>query len=136
MKQIIPNQDSVAIESPAAASIRADWKDSTPEEIKNEIARTRAHMDARLSDLGRKLKPRVNLKRLQIPAAALFLALSGLLIFRALRPRPFKAKAKAKVTRLKVKSAGMLDYLRTLKMLTTIVRKGKPAVFIVEPGKS
>ncbi|MDQ3001828.1 MAG: hypothetical protein M3Y08_11285 [Fibrobacterota bacterium] len=136
MNQIIPNQASLAIESPVAASIRVDLKDSSPESIKNEIARTRAHMDVRLSDLGKKLKPRVNLKRLQIPAAGLFLALSGLLIFRAVRPRTFKVKAKAKVTRLKVKSAGMFDYLRTLKLLTTIVRKGKPAVFIVEPGKS
>jgi hypothetical protein len=136
MKRILPRDTPAVIDSSAAARTKTDWNHSSPDEIKYEIARTRAHMDERLSDLGRKLKPRVNLKRLQIPAAAVFAAVTGLLIFRAVRPRPFKVKAKAKVTRLKVKSAGMFDYLRALKMLTTVVRKGKPAVFIVEPGKS
>ena len=122
---------------------RLDWHDASPDEIKAEIARTRAHMDERLSDLGRKLKPKVNMKRLQSPVAALSIAVAGFLLFRALRPKSklvawSRSKHKrpgARIERLKVKSAGMFDYVRALRMLMTVVRKGKPAVFIVEPGK-
>ncbi|MDB5102830.1 MAG: hypothetical protein JWP91_519 [Fibrobacteres bacterium] len=121
---------------------RIDWNDASPDEIKAEIARTRAHMDARLSDLGRKFKPKVNVKRARIPAAVLAAALTGFLLFRAFRPKSKlvswsrrKKPASARMQRLKVKSAGMADYVRAIGLVMNVIRKGKPAVFIVEPGK-
>jgi hypothetical protein len=130
-----------ATESPAlkhdASSV--DWHAASPDQIKAEIARTRAHMDERLSDLGRKIRPRINPKWVQIPLASLFALATGFIIFRAVRPKSKlaawsrKSHPSARVQRLKIKSAGMFDYIHALRLLSTIVRKGKPAVFIVEP---
>jgi hypothetical protein len=42
---------------------------------------------------------------------------------------------RSKVTRLKVRSAGVRDRIHALRLVLSMIRKGKPAVFIVEPGK-
>lgn len=115
-----------------------DWNSATPDEIKAGIARTRAHMDERLSDLGRKIRPGDKLRRAKLPLAAGAAALCALLAYRAARAviqsRSERRRPKAGINRLKVKSAGMFDYIRALRLLATTVRKGKPAVFIVDPG--
>ena len=115
-----------------------DWNGATPDEIKAGIARTRAHMDERLSDLGRKIKPGANLRRAKIPLAAAAAALCALLAYWAARS-VVKARSenhgpKAGINRLKVKSAGVFDYVRALRLLATTIRKGKPGIFIVDPG--
>ncbi|HKP96667.1 MAG TPA: DUF3618 domain-containing protein [Fibrobacteria bacterium] len=127
---------------------QVDWFQAGPDEIKAEIARTRAHMDALLSQLGRKFKPRLNLSRLQVPLAALFLAVSGIVVFRAIRRRS-KPKAwtdrfgerigriqnSAKAKRPEVRSAGILDQVRALRLAASAARSGKPAIYIVEPRR-
>jgi hypothetical protein len=137
----------------ATPALEVDWFQASPDEIKSEIARTRAHMDLLLSQLGRKLRPKIfvsklKLARLQIPLAALFIAVSGIVVFRAIRPEPkpkawmgkFQGKLgriqnSAKVKRLEVRSAGLFDQIRALRLAAAVARKGKPAVFIVEPRK-
>ena len=115
-----------------------DWSSASPDEIKAGIALTRAHMDERLTDLGRKIRPGEKLRKAKIPLAAGAAALCALLAYRAARSA-IKARSerhgpKAGIKRLKVKSAGMFDYVRALRLLATTIRKGKPGVFIVDPG--
>ena len=137
----------------ATPALQVDWFQASPDEIKEEIARTRAHMDLLLSQLGRKLRPKLfisklKLARLQMPLAALFIAISGVVVFRAIRPKS-KPKAwmgrfnrqigriqtSAKVKRLEVRSAGILDQFRALRLAASVARKGKPAIYIVEPRR-
>ena len=124
-----------------------------PDQLKAEIAHTREHMDDLLGQLGRKLKPRfrvsrAQLSRVQIPLAVLFLSVAAFVIFRAVRPRS-KPKAwmdrfdkkigrlqnSAKVKRLEVRSAGLFDQIRALRLAASVARSGKPAIYIVEPRK-
>jgi hypothetical protein len=95
-------------------------------------------MDERLSELGRKIRPGEKLRRAKLPLAAGAAALGALLAYRAARAviqsRSERHGPKAGINRLRVKSAGMFDYIRALRLLATTVRKGKPAVFIVDPG--
>jgi hypothetical protein len=127
---------------------KIDWYRASPDEIKAEIARTRSHMDEHLAQLGRKIKPKMNLKRMQIPVAALSVMMAGFLVFRLIRRRSKlktwsgrvqagvrSAGANAKVKRLKVRSAGFLDQVRAVRLAVDVARKGKPAIFIVEPRK-
>lgn len=133
----------------SASALKVDWFRAEPDEIKAEIARTRAHMDEHLSQLGRKLKPRVNVSRLQIPFAAAFMALAGALLTRRFlfrsRRRTWmgmpvtdsrKPRSGIKADRFRVRSAvGALDNIRALQLAYAVARKGKPAVYIVEPRK-
>ena len=115
-----------------------DWNTASPDEIKAGIERTRAHMDERLTDLGRKIRPGARLRKAKIPLAAGAAALCALLAYRASRAvvksRSERHGAKAGIKRLKVKSAGMFDYILALRLLATTIRKGKPGIFIVDPG--
>lgn len=119
-----------------------DLNSASPDEIKAGIARTRAHMDERLTDLGRKIRPgaklRIRMRRAKIPLAAGAAALCAFLAYRAARAA-VKSKSerhgpKAGINRLKIKSAGVFDYVRALRLLATTIRKGKPGIFIVDPG--
>lgn len=109
--------------------------DASPETIKDEIARTRAHMDERLSQLGRKIRPRLELRKLQLPLIILVSLVAGLAAFGMARSKR-KTGAKAAVTRFKVRTAGMRDHIRTLQLVVSVIRKGKPAILIVEPPNS
>ena len=119
-----------------------DWNSASPDEIKAGIALTRAHMDERLTDLGRKIRPgtklRVRLRKSKIPLAAGAAALCALLAYRAARAvvksRSERHGPKAGIRRLKVKSARVFDYVRALRLLATTISKGKPGIFIVDPG--
>jgi hypothetical protein len=117
---------------------RIDWFNAGPDQIKDEIARTRAHMDEHLSQLGRKFQPGAKFKRVGIPiAAAMAMAVSGLMVFRGFRRHGRRGRgAAAKVERLKIKSAGMWDQVRAVRLALNLARKGKPAIFIVEPRRS
>lgn len=120
------------------AVIVRDWNTASPDEIKAGIDRTRAHMDERLTDLGRKIRPGARFRKARIPIAAGAAALCALLAYRAARAvvksRSDRQGAKAEIKRLKVKSAGMFDYIMALRLLATTIRKGKPGIFIVDPG--
>lgn len=126
--------------SPSTESVVTvrDWNTATPDEIKAGIARTRAHMDERLTELGRKIRPGEKLRRAKLPLAAGAAALCALLAYGAARAviqsRSKRHGPKAGINRLRVKSAGMFDYIRALRLVATTVRKGKPSVFIVDPG--
>lgn len=115
-----------------------DWNSASPDEIKAGIALTRAHMDERLTDLGRKIRPGARLRKAKIPLAAGAAALCALLAYRAARAvvksRSERHGPKAGIKRLKVKSAGVFDYVRALRLLATTISKGKPGIFIVDPG--
>jgi hypothetical protein len=130
-------------ETPA---LKVDWYKAGPDEIKAEIARTRAHMDKHLAQLGRKIKPKLNLRRLQIPVAAFLLLTAGWVAFRMIRRRSklktwsgrirsWNDRSNVKVKKIKLRSAGILDQIRALQLAVAAVRKGKPAIFIVEPRK-
>ncbi|MDB5049293.1 MAG: hypothetical protein JWO30_2364 [Fibrobacteres bacterium] len=148
---ITPPHDSKKAEAaslPGKSGSKIDWYRASPDEIKAEIARTRAHMDEHLAQLGRKIRPKANLKRMQIPFAALFVMVSGLVAFRLIRRRSKlktwsgrvqagvrKAGANPNVKRVKLRSAGFLDQIRAVRLAINVARKGKPAIFIVEPRK-
>lgn len=112
----------------------ADLENASPEAIRDEIARTRAHMDERLSLLGRKIRPRMRSEYLRIPMAVLAAMLAGYVAYRLAR-RSSGPKPGPSVTRFKVRTSGMLDHIRTLQLAASVVRKGKPAILIVEPRK-
>lgn len=112
----------------------SDLSEASPETIKAEIARTRAHMDDRLSQLGRKFRPRVNMGMIQIPLIVLASLLAGFAAYRMASPKR-KAGPKASINRFKVRTAGMRDHFRTLQLAVSVIRKGKPAILIVEPPK-
>lgn len=119
-----------------------DWNSASPDEIKAGIALTRAHMDERLTDLGRKIRPgakvRARFRKARIPLAAGAASLCALLAYwaarAAVKSRSERHGPKADIKRLKLKSAGVFDYVRALRLLATTISKGKPGVFIVDPG--
>jgi hypothetical protein len=120
--------------TPAPASA-ADLEKASPEAIKEEIARTRAHMDERLYQLGRKMRPRLEGRYLWLPLAIVAAFLAGSAAYLLAR-RASHPKAGPTVTRFKVRTAGMIDHIRTLQLAASVLRKGKPAILIVEPRKS
>jgi len=111
-----------------------DWTQASPEEIEESIALTRVSLDRHLDQLKRKFTPRARLRRLAVPAgiAAAGLLAGGLVWAFTRRQRH---PARTRIKRLKVRSAGMRDRVRALRLVLSMIRKGKPAVFIVEPGK-
>jgi hypothetical protein len=125
-------------------SLHIDWYRASPDEIKAEIARTRAHMDEHLRQLGRKIRPGVRAKGLGVSFAALALTAVGALAIgafrRRLRTRTLGGKMRAgmkgsnvKVKRFRIRSFGAFDQIRAMQLAVSMFRKGKPAVFIVEP---
>jgi hypothetical protein len=111
-----------------------DWTQASPEEIEESIAVTRMSLDRHLEQLKGKFAPRARLRRLALPigiAAASLLA--GGLVWALTRSK--RHPAHARMTRLKVRSMGMRDRVHALRLVLAMIRKGKPAVFIVEPGK-
>lgn len=124
----------ISAPKPAPASA-ADLEKASPEAIKNEIARTRAHMDERLSQLGRKIRPGIELRNLRLPMALLAACAAGIAAYFLAR-RAAKTGSGPTVRRFKVRTAGMMDHIRTLQLAASVVRKGKPAILIVEPRKS
>jgi hypothetical protein len=127
-------------------SLQIDWYRASPDEIKAEIARTRAHMDEHLRQLGRKIRPGVGAKSLGVSVAALALTAVGALaigaVRRRLRTRTWGGRMKAgmkapnvRVKRFRMRSFGALDQIRAMQLAVSMFRRGKPAVFIVEPRR-
>lgn len=110
-----------------------DWTKASPEEIEESIAVTRANLDRHLEQLKGKFAPRQRLRRAAMAGAiaAGGLLTGGLVWMLARRRHP----AQAKLTRLKVRSAGIADRVRAFRLMLSVIRKGKPAIFIVEPGR-
>jgi hypothetical protein len=111
-----------------------DWTQASPEEIEESIALTRESLERHLEQLKRKFGPQARLRRLAVP---LMIAGGGLLVGGLVwgLTRRKRHPVQTKITRLKVRSAGVRDRIRALRLMLAMIRKGKPAVFIVEPGK-
>jgi hypothetical protein len=111
-----------------------DWTQASPEEIEESIALTRQSLDRHLEQLKEKFAPRARLRKFALPAAlALAGALAGGLTWSLTRRK--RHPVQTKITRLKVRSMGIRDRVHALRLVLAMIRKGKPAVFIVEPGK-
>ena len=111
-----------------------DWTQASPEEIEESIVLTRARLDRHLEQLRGKFAPKPGLRRIGLGIAiAAGGLLAGAFVWRLARRD--RHPVQARITRLKVRSAGMGDRVRALRLLLTVIRKGKPAVFIVDPGK-
>jgi hypothetical protein len=101
-------------------------------------------MDEHLRQLGRKIRPGVRAKGLGVSFAALALTAVGALaigaVRRRLRARTLGGRMRAgmkgsnvKVKRFRIRSFGAFDQIRAVQLAVSMFRKGKPAVFIVEP---
>ena len=111
-----------------------DWTRASPEELEESIALTRASLDHHLEQLKGKFAPRARLRRLALPlgiAAASLVA--GAVAWSVWRRK--RHPVQARITRLKIRSLGIRDRVHALRLVLSMIRKGKPAVFIVEPGK-
>jgi hypothetical protein len=111
-----------------------DWTQASPEEIEESIAVTRASLDHHLEQLKGKFAPRARFRKIALPLAitAAGLLAGGLVWSLGRRKRH---PVQTRVTRLKLRSAGIRDRVHALRLVMAMIRKGKPAVFIVEPGK-
>jgi len=111
-----------------------DWTQATPEEIEASIAVTRASLDQHLEQLKGKFAPRARIRKMALPVAiaAAGLIAGGVLLMLSRRKRH---PVQTRITRLKIRSAGIRDRVHALRLVMAMIRKGKPAVFIVEPGK-
>jgi hypothetical protein len=109
-----------------------DWTQATPDEIEESIALTRASLDRHLHQLKGKFSPQARFRRIAIPLgiAAAGIVAGGIVWFLT---RKRRHPVQAKVSRLKVRSAGIRDQVHAMRLLMTMVRKGKPGVFIIEP---
>jgi len=117
-----------------ASRTTPDWTQASPDEIEESIAVTRASLDRHLQQLKRKFAPQARLRRMAMP----LLIISGSLLAGGLAlalTRRKRHPVQTKITRLKVRSAGVRDRIHALRLVLAMIRKGKPAVFIVEPGK-
>lgn len=110
-----------------------DWTQASPDEIEESIALTRASLDRHIQQLKSKFAPRARLRRIAIP---LVIAAGGLLgggLVWKLTSRK-RHPVQTKLKRLRIRSAGVRDRIYALRLVLSMIRKGKPAVFIVEPG--
>ena len=109
-----------------------DWSHSSAEEIEAGIARTRERLEDHLERLRSRFAPSATLRKLVLPAGLLAAgAAAGFLAWKMSRT-PAPHGLKGKVSRLKVRTAGIREQMRALRLLFSVVRKGKPAVFVVE----
>jgi hypothetical protein len=111
-----------------------DWTQASPEEIEESIAVTRASLDRHLEQLKGKFAPRAKLRKAALPMviAAAGLIAGGLVWAFIRRDRH---PVQARISRIKIRSMGVRDRIHALRLVMAMIRKGKPAVFIVEPGK-
>jgi hypothetical protein len=111
-----------------------DWTQASPEEIEESIAVTKASLDAHLEQLKGKFAPRARIRKMALPAAIAAAGLiAGGLVWSLARRR--RHPVQTRITKLKVRSMGIRDRVHALRLIMAMIRKGKPAVFIVEPGK-
>lgn len=117
-------------ESKTAPNPSADYTEASPEEIRADIEKTRAHMDETLARLGRKIHPRFLKNPAVLIAGVTFVLLgTAALIF-------LKTRRESKRPRTAIwKRATLYDQILIVKALAAAARKGKPAVFVVEPRK-
>ncbi|GEM_PF-6299687 len=116
--------------------------DSSPDDLKKEIEKTRVHMDENLALLGRKLSPK-RLRALQTPLALLFLGVAGIFIFRRFRQgwhvkshrSGASVQTKYVIKKMRFGNLGRVGQLRTVLQLVGASRRGKPVVLIVQPMK-
>src|SRR6185369_7989091 len=101
-----------------------DWTQASPEEIEESISITRASLDRHLEQLKRKFAPQARLRRMALPMAIMAGSLlAGGLIWSLSRRKHHPVQTK--ITRLKVRSAGIRDRVYALRMMFTLIRKGK-----------
>ncbi len=111
-----------------------DWTQGSPEEIEESLAVTRASFDRHLAQLKGKFAPRARLRKIAMPLAiATGGLIAGGLVWSLVRRK--RHPVHARITRMKIRSAGIRDRVHALRLVMAMIRKGKPAVFIVEPGK-
>jgi hypothetical protein len=115
-------------------------KRTKPEDIRADIERTREHMDESLTQLSRKIRVRwrMRLRQLALPLAGIVLAGVGAVVFRKLRrPKPAWGRIKMQQARTQpvVKAAGLLDQVLLMRALVMAAKKGKPAIYVVQPAK-
>ncbi|HLP41602.1 MAG TPA: DUF3618 domain-containing protein [Fibrobacteria bacterium] len=128
-----------------SAKASVDYGKSSPEEIMAEIEHTRAHMDETLHLLGRKLKPMVPRLAVLTAAGILGASLLTLVGWKLLKSKPHGAeaikarvKAYAKQTRkgtTRWREARTFEQVMLASKLAMAVRKGRPAIIVVEPRK-
>jgi hypothetical protein len=111
-----------------------DWTQASPEEIEESIAVTRASLDQHLEQLKGKFAPRARIRKMALPMviAAAGLIAGGIVWAVSRRKRH---PVQTRITKLKVRSLGIRDRVHALRLIMSMIRNGKPAVFIVEPGK-
>lgn len=115
----------------------------TPDQLQQEIEKTREHMDENLALLGKKLNPN-RLRNLQVPLVLGFLAITAIfLVIRYRKGWHVKSrrssalvKPKYAIKRMRLGTLGRWSQLRTFLQLVSVARRGKPAVFIVQPMKA
>lgn len=110
-----------------------DWSHSTPEELESSLARTRDSLERHLGMLKERFGPKAGLRKFGLPVALGAAALAAAGIAWKLTHRERHARPKAAIRRLRVRGAGIADQIRALGMLAGMIRKGKPAIYIVEP---
>jgi hypothetical protein len=108
-----------------------NYQKSSPEQIRADIERTRAHIDETLAQLGRKFHPRLLRDRLRLfgMVGAAVLGIGGALFFAA-----YLTRSRRSPGRSPWRKAGILDQFLVAKSLIAAARKGKPAIYVVRPG--
>lgn len=120
---------------PAAIPSRSvDYGRAAPEAIRADIEKTRAHMDETLALLGRKFRPDLFKRGRKIAAAVTAVLLGGLGLALVLTGRTRKRKRYASVHMRR--AGGWFDQILVMRALAAAARKGKPAVFIVQPRRN
>jgi hypothetical protein len=115
-----------------APKAQPDYQKASPDEIRSDIEKTRAHMDETLVRLGRKIRPRFFRDRRKVIAAVTLLLLAaGGLVFLRIRSGRGRPEARAMGWR----KARLYEQFLVMRGLIAAARKGKPAVFVVEPKK-
>ena len=108
-----------------------DWSHASQDEIEAGIARTRERLEDHLERLKSRFAPSVTLRKLVLPAGLLAAGgAAGFLAWKMSRT-PAHQGFKGEVSRLRIRSAGIREQMRALRLLFSVVRKGKPAVFVV-----
>jgi hypothetical protein len=112
-----------------------DWTQASPDEIEESIAVTRASLDHHLEQLKGKFAPRARIRKLAMPLAIAAAGLiAGGLVWSIGRRK--RHPVQTRISKIKIRSLGIRDRVHALRLVLAMIRKGKPAVFIVEPGKA